>query len=159
MANKQMFKYRVVPPGQTTDPLAVGEGPFPIPIGQKKDRILERFHATLMPPDEGFPVPLKDADGKPNPKMAWVMDTYQLRLIPKQGAREGRDFQEIRLWYTKGEFLPRVAKTVKLDDSSDEVLLTDIKQNQPLPPGTFDTTAQPGWDVQVEESNQRKADK
>ncbi|MCC6321360.1 MAG: hypothetical protein IT438_07990 [Phycisphaerales bacterium] len=159
--NKQMFKYRVVPPGAppNADPLAIGEGPFPMPIGQKKDRILERFFATLLPPEDNFPAPLTDAEGKTKPSMAWVKDTYQLRLLPKPGAREARDYQEIRLWYTRGQFLPRVARTVKLDDSSDEILLTDIQTNQALPKGAFDTSEPPGWNIQVQQFDQPKADK
>ncbi|MFN7021903.1 MAG: LolA family protein [Phycisphaerales bacterium] len=157
--NKQMFKYRVVPPGQTTDPLAVGEGPFPIPIGQKKDRILERFYATLLPPEDGFPVPLTDDTGKPNPKLAWVKETYQLRLMPKPTARESRDFQEIRLWYTRDHLLPRVARTLKPDESADEILLTNLQTDQPLPPGAFDTAEKPGWNIQVQQFNPGKADK
>lgn len=158
-ANKQMFKYRVVPPGQTTDPLAVGEGPFPIPIGQKKDRILERFYATLLPPEDGFPVPLTDESGAPNPRLAWVRQTYQLRLIPKPTARESRDFLEIRLWYTRDQFLPRVARTLKPDESADEFLLTNLQTDQPLPPGAFDTAEKPGWNIQVQQFNPGNADK
>jgi len=158
--NKQMFKYRVVPPGaaQLVDPLAIGEGPFPIPIGQKRDRILERFHATLMPSEDGFPQPL-NADGKPFPIPAWVKETYQLRLIPKINARESRDYQQIRIWYRKSDLVPQAAKTIKLDDSSDEIMLSKLGINGPLPAGAFETTDLPGWDIQIEEFREAKADK
>lgn len=158
-ANKQMFKYRVVPPGQKTDPLALGEGPFPMPIGQKKSKILDRFWATLMPPADGFPQ-LPDKDGNPFPVPDWVAkDTVQVRLIPRPESAESRDFREIRLWYTRDGLRPRVANTLKQDDSSDSILLTNTVVNQPLPAGAFDTSDLPGWDVQIEEFRQAKADK
>lgn len=155
--NKQMFKYEVVPPGQTTDPLAVGEGPFPVPIGQKRDRILERFLATVVPSEEGFPQTL-DASGKPFPLPEWVKSSVQLKLVPRTDAREARDFQEVRIWYDKADLLPRMAKTLKIDDSSDEVLLRAIKVNQALPEGVFVTDAPTGWNVQVDRFKDPNAD-
>lgn len=49
------WKRRVVAPGQKIDPLAIGEGPFPMPIGQSREKILERFTAELLAPADGWP--------------------------------------------------------------------------------------------------------
>lgn len=138
--SKQIFKRQIVPPGQTIDPLAIGEGPFPIPIGQRREQILQRFTAELLPADQ-FP------DAGPLPEA--LKDTYQLKLVPRTGSDEAKKFQEVRIWYRKGDLLPRVARTVDRDDSKTIVTLTNMTINQPLPTGAFDTATPQGWDEQV----------
>ena len=143
---KQIHKRRVVPPGETIDPLAIGEGPFPIPIGQKRERILQRFSAELRPADD-FPDAAQPGVALP-PNLK---DTYQLKLIPRATAQESKQFHEIRIWYRKSDLLPRIARTIDRDDAINVFLLTNIKLNETLPPGAFDTTVPPGWDAQVDE--------
>ena len=48
-ADKQFTKRQVVPPGEDFDPLRIGEGPFPVPVGQRKADILDRFDAEILP--------------------------------------------------------------------------------------------------------------
>lgn len=135
---KQIMKREIVPAGQQIDPLAIGSGPFWIPIGQKKDQILERFDAQLLPPAEGFPA---EAGAIPS----WVSETVQLRLVPKRAVEEARNFREVRIWYRAADLLPRMARTVDSSDATTEVFLTDMAVNKPLPKGTFDTTTPTGW--------------
>jgi hypothetical protein len=159
---KQQNKRRVVAPGERIDPLAIGEGPFPIPIGQKKSKILERFTAELLAPEDGFPAPpapaapapAEGADAAatpaPTPKRpAWLADSYQLKLIPKPGTEESRKFASVRLWYTKDGLLPRLAITDDKEDASTEVFLPDVQINQTLPGNAFDMSLPPGWTEQV----------
>jgi outer membrane lipoprotein-sorting protein len=142
---KQVHKRQIVPPGQTVDPLAIGEGPFPIPIGQKRERILQRFTATLLP-SEDFP-DAKLFGGAPDS----LKDTYQLKLIPRATAEEAQRYKEVRIWYRKSDLLPRIARTVDRDDAINVVTLMRIQLNQPLPPGAFDTSIPKGWDAQIDE--------
>lgn len=146
---KQIIKRQVVPKGQSIDPLAIGEGPFPIPIGQKRDRILERFEASLAPPGESFPA------GTPPEALR---ETWQLRLVPRRGTDEARQYREVRIWYRKDDLLPRMARTTDKDDSSTEIFLTSMKLNAPLPKGAFDTTTPEGWDQEVREFRKERAD-
>jgi len=140
---KQVHKRQIMPPGQRVDPLALGEGTFPLPIGQQRDKILERFDAELLPPDRfeyfqggRLPEPLKE--------------TYQLRLIPKAGRDEGRRLAEARLWYRKSDLLPRMAWTSEPDGSRNEYYLWGMKTNEALAEETFDVKPQAGWTVQVD---------
>ncbi len=142
---KQIHKRRVVPPGETIDPLAIGEGPFPIPIGQKRERILQRFAAELPPADD-FP-DAKLTGGLPEN----LKDTYQLKLIPRASAGEAKQFKEVRIWYRKSDLLPRIARTVDTDDAVNVFNLMNIKLNEKLPPGAFDVSVPAGWDAQVDE--------
>ena len=53
--NPPLFiKRQVVPPGQKFDPLRIGEGPFPLPIGQKAADIRQRFDVQLLPAAAGL---------------------------------------------------------------------------------------------------------
>ncbi|MGI9014054.1 MAG: hypothetical protein ACR2GY_07380, partial [Phycisphaerales bacterium] len=45
---KQFIKRQIVAPGETFDPLRLGEGPFPLPLGQKKDDVLRIFEAEML---------------------------------------------------------------------------------------------------------------
>lgn len=155
---KQVFKRQLAPPGQSKDPLALGEGQFPIPIGQKKDRINERFEASLVPPVEDFPAPPGADPNNPPPPPDWVKDCYQLKLIPRKGTGEFRDYREIRIWYRKGDLLPRMARTVNIDDSTDDVILSNVVTNKDLPTGVFDTTVPEGWNAEISEYRAHKAD-
>ncbi|HVU62491.1 MAG TPA: hypothetical protein VHC70_00845 [Phycisphaerales bacterium] len=143
---RQIHKRQIVPPGQTVDPLAIGEGPFPIPIGQKRERILERFAATLLAPDD-FP------DAKKY-NIDALKDTYQLMLVPRPGSDEAQRYREVRIWYRKSDLLPRIARTVDRDDSINVITLMNIRLNQPLPSDAFDTSVPKGWDAQIDEYRQ-----
>lgn len=148
---KQIHKRQIVAPGQIVDPLAIGEGPFPIPIGQRRERILERFDAEIRPSDD---FPDKDMVGGVPPQLK---DTYQLLLTPREGMRESKQFQNIRIWYRKDNLLPVVARTSKRDDSIEIFVLTQIKINEAMPAGVFDINTPAGWDEQVDLFRQAEA--
>ncbi|MCB9845725.1 MAG: hypothetical protein H6811_07045 [Phycisphaeraceae bacterium] len=143
--DKQFFKRQVVPPGQSFDPLRIGEGPFPIPIGQKREDILERFEAELWDPQRG----LAEID----PVLeSWVASkpTYQLRLAPRPEYAEDFDLVEIRLWYLRDGLLPRMAWTRNRDGNETVVQLLGSALNGPLPERAMDTsTPSRGWDVEI----------
>jgi len=45
-------KTQIAPPGGKFDPLKLGEGPIPIPIGQDPQEVLREFDVTLLPVDK-----------------------------------------------------------------------------------------------------------
>jgi hypothetical protein len=153
-ANKQFLKRRVVRPGETTDPLRIGEGPFPLPIGQKKADILARFDAVLLKPETGFGAELP----------ASFANTAQLLLVPKLGTQQARDFDEIRIWYRlDSDLLPRLARTRTPAGAGSEVLLLNHALNTPIDQAVFsvDPPKEPGWQVDIREDfrglNERNA--
>jgi hypothetical protein len=137
---KEYERYIVANPGDEADPLRIGEGPFPVPIGQRKADLLARFDVTLAPPLENTPE---------SPRLReQLASCTQLKLIPKPATRQAKDFSEIRLWYRNSDSLPIFAQTVNPDGSSSEVFLVDVMVNTPVPATTFDTTspaATGGW--------------
>jgi hypothetical protein len=43
----------VLRPGEKVNLLKLGEGPFPLPIGQKRDDVKRQFDVTLAKPEKG----------------------------------------------------------------------------------------------------------
>ena len=153
---KKINRKEVVGPGQSFDPMKLGEGPMPIPIGQKKDDILSRYTAELLPANDGLGA--SDATLK-----TFLEGTVQVRLVPKAGAAPGGDaFEEIRLWYRgkrpeqmsasdkpSERLLPRAARTVSVNKDVSIVQLIDIRVNTDatIEASIMDTSAPEGWQV------------
>lgn len=146
--DKQFTKRQVVPPGESFDPLKIGEGPFPVPIGQKKADILSRFQAVLTPIGEGLEDPTLVAFSEHH-------GLVQLLLTPRAGTVESGDFESVRIWYEPGgHMLPRIAKTVTPVGDESLVVLLDPRVNGVIEDGVFDTTIPPadeGWHVHISE--------
>jgi hypothetical protein len=163
-SEKLVLRRQIVAPGEEFDPLKIGQGPLPIPIGQPKGEILARFNVELRPPTDGLePAPSADTDEKSLLEDMRAMatkapQTYQLRLVPK-GDPKDADFKEVRLWYTRspeGVLVPRMARTVNPADEVSSVLLVNV---QPVlaggaagaaPAEAFDTRTPAGWEEKTE---------
>ncbi len=144
---RQLFKRRVVPPGERFDPLRLGEGPFPIPIGQKREEILERFEAELLATDAG----IEDFD---DDVKEWLTDahypTYQLRLTPREEFAPELDLAEIRIWYRKDGLLPRAAWTRAVNGNESTIQLWQQRANEDVPGAVLSTEVPSvGWDVEI----------
>lgn len=148
-------KRQVVPPGERFDPLRIGEGPMPIPIGQRREDILSRYTAELVSADAD----LTEAELK-----AFVKDSYQLKLVPRPDRPDEDEFREIRLWYRRSAgvgpgaggrpetLLPRMARTINRSGDESVVQLINVQINGPIPEDVMKTTTpgpKEGWDVQI----------
>ncbi len=126
---KQFIKRQIVAPGKTFDPLKLGEGPFPLPIGQPKNEVLARFDVKLL-----------DAPSDPFlAKMLTDRDVQGMVLFPKPNTPEAETFQRVELFYDRETMLPIGINAVAADaiDPSDPnsrnrkmVLLSDLKRNE-----------------------------
>jgi hypothetical protein len=146
---KQFFTRRVVAPGSDADPMRIGEGPLPLPIGQRRADITGRFDVATVSPLENVP------QGEQFAKLRELLaDTHQLKLLPKAGTPGARDYREIRLWYRTSDLIPVFAQSTTADGSKHEVFLLNTKRNEALTTETF-STAEPkksdGWTVDVAE--------
>lgn len=92
--NRSFTRRQIVPPGRDFDPLALGEGPIPIPIGQKRADVLARFEAseTDVPQD----VPL----------LATLRNVAGLRLVPKAGTDMARSTEAVELFFDRTTLAP-----------------------------------------------------
>jgi hypothetical protein len=98
---KRFEKRQVVAPGEKArvDPLAI-DGPFPVPLGQKRQEVLGRFEVTLIAPGD--------------PDHPAEVDAVHLRLVPRADApapREQKKFDRVDLWFDRQTLLPVRVKT------------------------------------------------
>lgn len=138
-----LTRREVAPPGAEFDPMRLGEGPVPLPLGQRKEDILAHFEAEML--DAG--------DGLVGDYLALVnhgAGSYQLRLVPLEGDEAADKFKEVRLWYEKGTMHPRLARTRTRGGDTAFVQLGSIVVNQPLPAEAIDPGPPgDGWDVRT----------
>lgn len=142
----QFIRRQVVPPGERWDPLRIGEGPFPVPLGQKREDILREYDAELLPSEDG----LESATLR-----AFAAACWQLRLTPRAELAEDAELAEIRLWYQKSDLLPRLARTVNSADDVSVVQLTEVRTNAEaaISDGELSTEPPPaeeGWSQTIE---------
>ena len=156
-------KKQVVGPGAHFDPLKVGEGPFVLPIGQRKADIKDRYNVELLPSDDGLePSPDSTPEEREAARVAKedVSGSWQLRLTPRNKVDDD-GFTDIRLWYKRGaqrELLPRMARTVNPAGDVASVLLINVQvqltggppnEAAKVPPEILDTATPQGWEGQV----------
>lgn len=134
------------------DPLKIGEGPIPLPVGQKRADILERFSVELLAADKDLvPEDMDKADAAAQRLLLVSKGCVQLKLVPKPEYEKECTFKQARLWYRRdesGRLLPRMARAVDKQDNTDTVMLTGVEVNGAVS-DVFDTNVPPGWDVQV----------
>ena len=148
--DRVFIKRQVVAPGERFDPLRVGQGPFPVPVGQRRSEVVERYVARLAPATEGlddeslikFVSGTKESEG-----------TWQLVLTPRVAPQDADEQTEIRVWYRKSDLLPRLAITTNLSGDVSTVQMLNPENNpKDLPHRVFDTAVPArGWNVRVEE--------
>ncbi|MBY0309490.1 MAG: hypothetical protein K2Q09_12170 [Phycisphaerales bacterium] len=137
---RQFVRRHIVGDDQRKDPLRIGEGPFPIPVGQKKADLVARFEIAVVPPLESAP------DSTQLRRI--LFNCIQIKLIPKPGTEQARAFSEVRMWYAADDMMPVFALTQDPGGATTEVFLNDVKKNPPIPPAAFSTvapSAKEGW--------------
>lgn len=116
---KLLIKRQVVEPGRSFDPLRLGEGPFPLPIGQKRDEVVARFEVALLE---------KTSD-------PWLADRLAgavvagLELTPRPGTPHAKDFASVELFYDSKTLLPVGVHAIEPKGDTKTVFLRDHKLN------------------------------
>lgn len=130
---KQVVKREVVPEGERVDPFKLGEGPFPLPFGQKKAEMLEQFSITLAPPAPGDP---KNAD--------------HLRCIPLPGSTFEEDYSQLDMFIDRTSNLPaKIVADQKREDKRVTVEFSNMKLNSGLPASALLFHAPASWPAPV----------
>lgn len=123
------------------DPYRLGEGPFPLPFGQKKEDILREFEISLVPPAEGDPE-----------------NTDHLHLTPRADSQTVQDYNAVDIWIVQEgphAGLPVKVHTGKKDGTgkANSVLTIDFKDvelNRGFSGSVFELKPPPGYDVHEE---------
>jgi outer membrane lipoprotein-sorting protein len=129
---KAETRHQVAKPGQKIDPLKLGEGPFPLPIGQDPAEVKKSFDVSNAPPDKDDPA-----------------NTIHVVLKPKPGTRFARKYDQIDVWVDlKMHFTPRIQATQLNAAEIDTTDLSNLQINKGLSDADF-TLAPPGkgWSV------------
>ncbi|UCD28617.1 MAG: hypothetical protein JSV03_16300 [Planctomycetota bacterium] len=92
-----IIKRQVVRPGEKLDVFKLGQGPFPLPFGQKKKDIIDNFSVKLVPPD-----PKKDPPGSDH-----------LECTPLPGTKLADQFGTVHFYIHRKLDLPVCIRTVE----------------------------------------------
>jgi len=134
-ARKQSIARQLAPEGSRLDPLKLGEGPLPLPVGQRADEVRRRFTVSLAPPPDA-------------PLLKSLTDVQGVVLTPKKGSGVDEDFEEVRVWYDTRTFVPMgVVARLKGGDIK-TVLLRQVVRNGGLDAASsamLDRTVPEGW--------------
>ena len=115
---------QVLRPGERINLLKLGEGPFPLPIGQDRDEVLKMFDVTKVPPD---------AQGDPR-----QFQSVLVRLAPRAGSQFADQFKSIDAWVDVSDHMPKRIETVDASGVSVRTTeLTNVRVNEALGDATF----------------------
>ena len=134
---KQFFKRQTVRTGEQIDPLSI-DGPFPLPLGQKKADILKRFEAEMLEPD---------AEGARK-------GFLHIRLTARNRGQE-ENLDTVDLWYDPATLMPRKVIVKEKAESGDinTAELAEVTVNGPAADDALYDTKEPareeGWFVEI----------
>jgi outer membrane lipoprotein-sorting protein len=129
---KHETKTQVLKPGQKLDLFKLGEGPFPLPLGQKREDVLKLFDVARVGPTADDP-----------------SGTVHLQLTPKDGTDLGKQFKTIDVWVDIKSDMPGRIQTLDINQTTTRTTdLANVKINSGV--GDKDFTLSPvgnDWDV------------
>ena len=102
---------QVLQPGQKMNLLKLGEGPFPLPLGQDKADVHRMFEVKKLPPAADDPA-----------------GTIHVQLVPKQGTQFESRFASIDFWVDPQSAMP--VRIVTLDPNQTTERTTELKDIQ-----------------------------
>lgn len=131
---KTITKYEIAREGERRDPFKIGEGPFPLPFGQKREEILANFKVTLEPFTMGDP-----------------LQSNHLRCIPMPGTELAQRYARVDMYIDKRLELPvRLVSENAKDESRIEVDFKGINVDE-APAGSRFVVEEPkDFEVRIE---------
>ena len=118
--NRMFTKRQVVAPGERFDPLKLGEGPFPLPVGQRREDVLARFEASLLDGTE-HEVLARFLAGKP---------VEGLKLVPLPSTPQAKEIAEVEIFYDAATLLPLGIVLTETNGDRKTVMLRQLERNQ-----------------------------
>jgi hypothetical protein len=134
-ARRQCIERQLAPEGGRFDPLRLGEGPLPLPVGQRAEEVRRRFTASL-------------ADAPDAPLLRRLERVQGLVLVPRKGSGVDEDFEEVRVWYDLRTFAPVGVVARLRGGDTKTVLLRDVVRNAGLDAAAramLDRSVPAGW--------------
>ncbi|QOV87403.1 LolA family protein [Humisphaera borealis] len=110
-AKKLEVRRQILKPGEKLNPFKLGEGPVPLPIGQKKEDVKKQFDVTAAKPDKEDPA-----------------GTSHVMLRPRANTSLSRKFSLIDVWVDQKSQMP--AKIMTADRKEENIKTTTLKNIQ-----------------------------
>jgi hypothetical protein len=162
--HKSFTKRRVVAPGESWDPLKLGEGPFPLPFGQAEEEVRARFAIERAALPETPLIRFALGDTK----------VCGLRLTPKPTTALAKDASWVDVFYSAEakplaesnqlgfQLIPRVVVLAKPSGDQSTIVLTNPVMNAPLEPADQTLLQMPNpdpkeWSIDVREWHRPEA--
>ncbi len=119
----------IVRPGETLEVFKLGQGPFPLPFGQKKADIVQHFTLRIVPP------------GPDDPK-----HTDHLECTPRPGSEMARKYGTVHFYMDRTLDLPvRVETREKQEGNEIIASFEDVKVNPGLVESQLNLPDLPGY--------------
>jgi outer membrane lipoprotein-sorting protein len=141
--SKMFIKRQIVPPDKEFDPLKLGEGPFPLPVGQPKDEVLARFKVRRV----------HEPDDKTLAKRLAGRPVDGLRLVPRPGTPPAEEFLHAELFYDRESLLPIGVSVTEINGDRKMVVLSKLKRNAGVDEKKLsieEPDARDGWRIDIE---------
>ncbi len=132
---KNQITDQVIRPGEKIDLFKLGQGPFPLPIGQPKAEVHNQFDVAKIDPASDDPA-----------------NTLHLQLTPKPKTKLARKFKTIDAWVDTQSHMPIRITTLDSNESTERTTnLSDVQINAAVSDQDFDLGKLPDQDWNVTE--------
>lgn len=132
---KSIIKRQIVRSGERIDPFKIGQGPFPLPFGQKRADIVQNFDVTWIKPAKDDP-PASD----------------HLYCVPRPTSDLSRQWKKLDMYVDQKLGMPiRIVVERVADDTVLDVSFLDLNPYEAPAASRFDIErTPPGFDVREE---------
>ena len=138
---KMQTTRKILKPGEKLNLFKLGEGQFPLPIGQKKEDVHANFDVTKIDAKKDDPA-----------------DTVHLQLKPKAGSKFAEKFKSIDVWAGLSDSMPRRIETLDGNETTDRTTdLSNVVINPKLSDADFTLSkvTEDEWQLREEAFNPR----
>jgi len=118
--NRMFTKRQIVAPGERFDPLTLGEGPFPLPVGQRRKDVLARFEVSVL-------------EGTRHEVLARFLEGRKvegLKLVPRPSTPQAKEIAEVEIFYDAATLLPVGIVLTETTGNRKTVMLRHLKRNE-----------------------------
>ncbi|MFB3893846.1 MAG: outer membrane lipoprotein carrier protein LolA [Phycisphaerae bacterium] len=129
----QMTRYQVAAAGEKVEPLRVGQGPFPLPFGQKAAEVIKFFEVKTRAPAADDP-----------------KNTVYLELTPRAANAKSVGFTKLQMWIDRDTNLPVKLVSTEKDGTVKSGEFSEIKTGEKFDQKIFSPEKPAGWDLTVE---------
>jgi outer membrane lipoprotein-sorting protein len=130
---KTEIRRQVLKPGQKINLLKLGEGPFPLPIGQDKESVYKEFDVTMQKPAEGDPA-----------------NTVHLTLAPNDSSKFKRKFKTIDVWVNLDSKMPVRIDTMDRNGAMQRSTTLDFDKSGKPKDNDFTLSPVKDWNVEIQ---------